>query len=562
MANLSEKKKKDFRRDKVLKHANQVEPTFPAFIAGLETYSGNWDFQMAAHLLRRTTIGPTIEEINESVEDGLDKTIAKLLDESESNIQPPINYQDEEDSEVPLGSTWINAERRVNDFKRRNSYSAWRVKQILDKTKSISIRENMVLFWQNHFATEATVVNDARYTYYMHEKFRKNFLGDFKQLVKMVNIDPAMLIYLSGEYNVKDAPNENYARELFELFTIGKGPIDGEGSYTYYTEADIWEASKILTGWRVKRNQRGEERQYFTEDRHDSSLKTFSQKFGKRTISPNGDKEHEDLIDLIFENDRVSEFICEKIYRWFVYYVINDEVSEKIIKPLAKTLRDNNYRIKPVIDQLLRSTHFYEVYIRGAVIKNPISFSLGFLRQFNLSGVEELDVYEKYYFWKARHSNISDQGQSILDHPNVAGWPAYYQEPLYHEYWITSVTLPIRTSHIKYYLSNNGVRASQTDNNVRVKANPLNLIETFDKPEDIVAIVERLCEWLLPVQNEISEELKNDLVNSVVGNNSNIWEDEYTDFINDPDEEKKESLNKKLRSLLKEICLMPEYYLS
>ena len=562
MANLSEKKKKDFRRDKVLKHANQVEPTFPAFIAGLETYSGNWDFQMAAHLLRRTTIGPTIEEINESVEDGLDKTIAKLLDESGSNIQPPINYQDEEDSEVPLGSTWINAERRVNDFKRRNSYSAWRIEQILDKTKSISIRENMVLFWQNHFATEATVVNDARYTYYMHEKFRKNFLGDFKQLVKMVNIDPAMLIYLSGEYNVKDAPNENYARELFELFTIGKGPIDGEGSYTYYTEADIWEASKILTGWRVKRNQRGEERQYFTEDRHDSSLKTFSQKFGKRTISPNGDKEHEDLIDLIFENDRVSEFICEKIYRWFVYYVINDEVSEKIIKPLAKTLRDNNYRIKPVIDQLLRSTHFYEVYIRGAVIKNPISFSLGFLRQFNLSGVEELDVYEKYYFWKARHSNISDQGQSILDHPNVAGWPAYYQEPLYHEYWITSVTLPIRTSHIKYYLSNNGVRASQTDNNVRVKANPLNLIETFDKPEDIVAIVERLCEWLLPVQNEISEELKNDLVNSVVGNNSNIWEDEYTDFINDPDEEKEESLNKKLRSLLKEICLMPEYYLS
>ena len=170
------KKRKTLEEISSKKHANQVEPTFPAFIAGLETYSGNWDFEMAAHLLRRTTIGPTIEEINESVEDGLDKTIEKLLDESESNIQPPINYQDSEDSEVPLGSTWINAERRVNDFKRRNSYSAWRVKQILDKTKSISIRENMVLFWQNHFATEATVINDARYTYYMHEKFRKNFL--------------------------------------------------------------------------------------------------------------------------------------------------------------------------------------------------------------------------------------------------------------------------------------------------------------------------------------------------------------------------------------------------
>ena len=89
-------------------------------------------------------------------------------------------------------------------------------------------------------------------------------------------------------------------------------------------------------------------------------------------------------IDLIFEKERVSEYICEKLYRWFVYYVINEEVTNKIIKPLAKTLRDNNYKIKPVLDQLFRSNHFYEMYIRGAVIKNPVSFSLGFLRQFQL----------------------------------------------------------------------------------------------------------------------------------------------------------------------------------
>ena len=112
MAKLSEKKKKALRRDKVLKHANQKEPTFPSFIAGLESYSGNWNFQMAAHLLRRTTIGPTIEEINKSVEDGLEKTIEKLLDENRINIDPPINYQDDEDPETPLGSTWINAEKR------------------------------------------------------------------------------------------------------------------------------------------------------------------------------------------------------------------------------------------------------------------------------------------------------------------------------------------------------------------------------------------------------------------------------------------------------------------
>lgn len=562
MVKLSEKKKKDLLRDKVLKHANKKEPSFPILIKGLESYDDEWNFQMAAHLLRRTTIGPTIEEINQSVSDGLDVTISKLLDQTPVNFDPPINYLDDEDNEVPLGSTWINAEKRKNDFRRRKSYSAWRVSQILDKSNPISIRENMVLFWQNHFATEGTVINDARYVYYMHNKFRNNFLGNFKSLVKSINRDPAMLVYLSGIYNVKEAPNENYARELFELFTVGKGPIDGEDSYTYYTESDILEASKILTGWQVQKNHVGENREYFTESRHDTSTKTFSSKFSNKSIEPNGENEHEDLIDLIFENERVSEFICEKIYRWFVYYVIDEEVKTKIIKPLAKTFRDNNYEVKPVIEQLLKSTHFYESHTRGAVIKNPITFTLGFIRQFPFSDMSSLSYSEKYYYWSARHVNISDQNQDVLDHPNVAGWPAYYQEPLFHEYWITSVTLPNRTSHIRYLLSNAGARASKDDTTVRIKSEPLELIQTFNNPDDITGIVNKLCEWLMPVQSEISEEFKNDLVNVVVGENLNIWADEYNDYINSPSEEKKESLNKKLRLLLKEVCLMPEYYLS
>ena len=323
MGNLTEKKKLINKRDKVLSRGNKKLPQFPKTIAGLEESSSEWNFKKAAHLLRRTTIGPTYSEITESVKDGLDKTLNKLLDDTQKTFNPPLNFLDEEDPETPLGETWVNAERKKNDSKRENSYAAWRVSLILDKNEPISIRENMALFWQNHFATEAAVVNDARYVYWMHEKFRNNFLGNFKSLVKQVNVDAMMLVYLSGIYNVKEAPNENYARELFELFTVGKGPIDGVDSYTYYTESDIIEASKILTGWQVKQNFSGSERQYFNQERHDTSRKTFSSKFSNKTISNNNEKEHEDLIDLIFESDRVSEFICEKIYRWFVYYVID-----------------------------------------------------------------------------------------------------------------------------------------------------------------------------------------------------------------------------------------------
>ena len=98
--------------------------------------------------------------------------------------------------------------------------------------------------------------------------------------------------------------------------------------------------------------------------------------------------------------------------------------------------------------------------------------------------MSSLSYSEKYYYWSARHVNISDQNQDVLDHPNVAGWPAYYQEPLFHEYWITSVTLPNRTSHIRYLLSNAGARASKDDTTVRIKSEPLELIETFEDPEN------------------------------------------------------------------------------
>ena len=118
MANLTEKKKSIKNRDKVLARANKKLPSFPTQIAGLEEASTQWDFEKAAHLLRRTTIGPTYNEIKESVSDGFEKTLSKILDDSPKSFDPPLNFLDEEDPETPLGETWINAERKRNDSKR------------------------------------------------------------------------------------------------------------------------------------------------------------------------------------------------------------------------------------------------------------------------------------------------------------------------------------------------------------------------------------------------------------------------------------------------------------
>jgi len=121
----------------------------------------------------------------------------------------------------------------------------------------------------------------------------------------------------------------------------------------------------------------------------------------------------------------------------------------------------------------------------------------------------------------------------------------------------------MRTKHINKYLSNNGVfRASEENDELMIKSEPLEILNSIDQPSDIILIIETLCKWLFPLYSEISDSRKSDLINIVIGNNPNLWEDEYNDYINTPDDEKKESLNKKLRSLLKEICLTPEYYLS
>ncbi len=573
MLNVNDKKKSSIKRDKVLKYANQKLPEFPKNIAGLEEYSDNWNFESAAHLLRRTCFGPKLSEINQAITLGLNESIDKLLNEEEFTPDPPLNDRDDDENAPPIGETWVNIlENKNNDFIQKKSYEAWRISLILNQPHQspnnvpFSIREKMVLFWQNHFATEAIVVGDSRYTYWMNYRLRKHFIGNFKNLVKEINVDAAMLVYLGGIYNVKEAPNENYARELFELFTIGKGPVDGEDSYTYYTEEDIIQAAKVLTGWYVEDVFSGSERQRFEEENHDKTTKIFSEKFNNKSIQNNYEDEHKDLVDMIFENERTSEYICEKIYRWFVYYVIDEDVTSKIIKPLAKVLRDNNYEIKPVLSKLFRSQHFFEIHTRGAMIKSPSDFNLSVLRQIPFSDTSSFDFRDLYRFWRNRGYDISNQGQDLLDSPNVAGWPAYYQDPLYNELWINAVTLPMRTRDISIYFRDSGINATSGEpgapEDVRIYAEPIKLLDEIEKPDDIDFMIELFCKWLFPVYSEISDEQKEEFKNIVIGNNPNMWYDEYHAYINNPTDEAKTAINKKLKTLFKEMCLMPEYHLS
>ena len=340
-------------------------------MAGIDPYTGNWSQKEVLHLLRRTMFGATKSDIDYFVTKNMSDAVDELLSPTSFTPDPPVNNYNNgriTDPDIALGDTWVNGPTNQALYNARmESMRSWWYGLMLNQDRSIL--EKMTLFWHNHFATETQVYRDPIFGYNHHQMLRENSLGDFKALVKKITVDPAMLVYLNGEKNTNRAPDENYARELQELFTLGKGEDSG------YTEIDVQQAARVLTGWRVNRTSFTS---YFNPNLHDSDDKTFSSFFGNKKITGKsgaaGADELDELLDMIFSEEEVSKYMCRKLYRWFVYYDIDAAAETNVIEPLATIFRNNNYQIKPVLSALFKSQHFFDVVNRGCLIKSPVDY--------------------------------------------------------------------------------------------------------------------------------------------------------------------------------------------
>lgn len=526
---------------------------------GLAAYTGTWGYEEAAHLLRRCLFGPTQSQIGMVEQMGLNAAIT-MLTATVVTPDPPVNYGNANDPDVPIGDTWVDAplSNGVNNS-RRNSLIAWWTGQMINQ--GLNLTEKMTLFWHNHFATEMNVYSDARYGYKHLALLRQHALGNFKTLVTEITVDPAMLRYLNGNQNIVGRPNENLSRELLELFTIGKGPLISPGNYTNFTEQDVIEGAKVLTGWLDKVNRTGPNanvRAEFIAARHDTSTKTFSTAFNNQTITDNGADEYKDLIAMIFAKSETAKHICRKLYRWFVYYTIDTQVEQDIIDPLATILINNNFDIKPVLEALFKSEHFFDTLNQGCIIKNPIDYTLSMVRQFE---VEIPDVTtnlgEAYRIWLTVAEIAAVQQMSLMNPPSVAGWPAYYQEPLFHEGWITSATLGTRSSFAKdMVLTGVGNRRGS------IIIDPLAFLGVVSDPSDPNVLIGEWVKLLFPqplLQSQL-DFLKEALI---PGLPDYEWTIEYSDFLLNPNDQLlRDAITAKLRALLVTITSMAEYYLS
>ena len=540
----------------ISRYANKALPTGLARTTStLAPYTGPWGYAQAAHLLRRSLFGPTRPEILAAAGSNLPAVLNTLLTPA-AVPAPPVSVS-ATDTSVAIGQTWVGQAFDQNvEGVRRTSLRDWWLGLLLNQNASLT--EKMTLFWHNHFVVELGDINDARMGYEYVWLLRQHALGNVKQLAKDVTVTPAMLRYLNGNQSTGGAPNENYGRELLELFTVGKGPLIGPGNYTTYTEADVQAAAKVLTGWRDQAAV--PIGSYYTASRHDTTTKVFSAAFGNARLAANGAAEYQDLVNLVFQQAETARFLVRKLYRWFVYYVIDAQVETDIIQPLATILINNGFEMVPVLRALLGSQHFFDVLNVGCLIKSPLDFTVGLLRQMQVVFPTAAgNLVAQYGMWNYLNAASTVMQQTLGGPPNVAGWAAYYQTPQFHELWINAVTLPRRNQVTDLFIGN-----GYTRNGVKLVIDPVALTQSLPAAtaSDCNLLIDEFVRLMLPIAltaNQLAY-LKGALL---PGLPDFEWTVEWQDFLAAPtNTAKKAAVTTKLQAMLRALMGLAEYHLS
>jgi uncharacterized protein (DUF1800 family) len=537
-------------------------PQLRGIQSGLTPYSGPWGTRQVAHLLKRTMFGAKKTDIDyfKSLTPG--QAVTELLNVSATPPEPPVkNYDNtniattDPDYSLPQGQTWVN--NITNDgtanSRRITSFKAWWTALMLDQDRTI--REKMVLFWHNHFATETNDIGWATWCYRNNIMLRNYALGNFKQFVRAVTLDIGMLRYLNGNLNSNTAPDENYSRELQELFTLGKQ------NNPNYTEDDVKQAARVLTGWRIDNSTMTH---FFQANRHDTGNKQFSSFYNNRIITGRsgataGDLELNDLLDMIFsKNVEVSRFIVSKLYRFFCYYTIDAATQSNVIEPLAAIFR-TIWEIKPVLDTLLKSEHFFDPLNQGCMIKTPLDTMVGMCREFNIQFPPSSDYVNAYFMWDYLRSQSSTSQLNIGDPPSVAGWPSYYQEPQYYEIWINSDTLPKRNRFTDQLVS-----PGYSRNNKKIQLDPVSFAKTLPNPADPNLLINDSLDILyaVPLSDATKAAIKKNILLS--GQDQDYyWSNAWYAYVATPNDQMAyQTVYTRLRDLYKYFMNLPEYQLA
>lgn len=566
----------------------------------------------AAHLLHRASFGPTKDQINLFATYTPAQAVIQLFGQA---LPDPILPIDPE-----TGLEWVlsgTTTSNSGDSDLQEFFKGWLIAQMLSNgiapnlSLAYASREKIVFFIHTVLTTIQSKVDNSRSLYFQNQLYRQFALDktavstvNFKALTKKVCVDNAMLRLLDGNLNVKGSPNENYARELHELYSIGRGlegtlpPVTDPGDYFLYKELDVQEAAKVLSGWDIDDTfsnidpdtnlPRGKVRGSATNaSAHDNSVKQFSDRFSNTTIQPdpillNGPAATEasaldeisQLIESIYSKPETAKNICRRIYRYFVYHNIDATLDNTVIQDLATTFANSGYKLQPVLEELFKSTHFYEAAVGvdddnfGGIIKSPLDLMIGTYRFFNVSLPDPIATATDFYSKTDEMvRTLSKMGMNFYEPFDVAGYDAYHQFPIYHRSWISTNYLTER-----YQFINSIINQPLPGNGIDVVSFVQNNISNAIASDAQQLIIE-LAKYLLPVNDNLTFDPATDDNSGLTAERMNYFltaflkspqidtdpEGSWTFRWNNPVD--MEVVRKQLESLFNAMMQSPEYQL-
>ena len=565
---------------------------------GIDKYEGEWGDKQKKHLLNRILLGYAKYHLDDLNGLNLDETI-DLIFQKEEELNLPINdyyyeWPDERYDElneglgeskyrvvpVPKGEPWVESgfPGNVGPWSQFESLRAYCLKnQLRQKT---SIHWKLSFFIHNLLPTPFDSGASAKAAWQYLEFLFKAPFQSYKQIIIDISKDPNMLWYLNLQFSQVTNPDENFAREIQELFTVGKGPN------SKFTESDVKAFSKIFVGWRSNfetHEKPGRIETEFIHWNHDKTDKQLSSFYGNRLIrgreGNDGEQEFDELMDVIFQNKEVSYYISRRLYQFFVYPEIDDNAETKIIEPMAQKFRENNFSLIEPLKLLLKSEHFFASENYNSMIKSPLEFVYGTLKFF---GFQKEDYYTKirnydnngnnydlpdeikdeitrdYYFYKRFLHNVYITGCEFGTPPSVSGWPPYYQAPVYDLFWINSQTISNRANLANEFRWDIYIRDDRNNNSmVKYEVDYAEIISNFENPNDINSVVEQFLEHLFTVN--VSQEQKDDLIKIILGSiNSSYYTELYNRYKQNPTYSNKRELNERFREFTTHLLMLSE----
>jgi len=523
-------------------------------MASLNPLSSNLDLRRAKHLLRRATFNFTKNQLNNFVGMSATAAVNSLTIATANTLAEPYDPLPNSDPD----GFWTSSSELPNSFsgqpRKRAHVTAW---WWYNAMQQVSLKHKLSFFLHTSFTVgKDSGVGSATYFFDHINLLDFYAMGNLKTLAKKITLDNGMLDYLDNTQNNKNNPNENYAREYLELFTILKGEQIGNGNYTNYTEIDIQQAAKVFSGFKKRTDRSNIDPDtnlpmgYINVNQHDTNNKTFSTAFGDLVITGKNTaseifEELDDFVDMVFAQPETAKAYCRKLYRYFVKSEWNEEVETDIITPLSQILIDNNYEILPVVTTLLSSEHFFDAddsnatdNIIGSIIKSPLQLFSEVCSMFELNYPNPTtDAYRYYinFFLRFIHNiYFKAAGMELYNPDSVAGYPAYYQEPGFDRNWFSSNTLIGRYKLIESFIEG---KNTITSGNIYTQLDTVNFIKNnIDNASDPNLLVTEIADLLYPesIDSDRINYFKSFLVDE--GFPDYYWTGSWDQFINNGDD--------------------------